>query len=31
MRYAIDTKPTYYKSISVTEKELVAYNKKYGL
>lgn len=31
MRYAIDTKPTYYKSISVTEEELVAYNEKYGL
>ena len=31
MRYAIDKKPTYYKSIKVDNTELDAYNKKYGL
>lgn len=31
MRYAIDRKPVYYKSISVTEEELMSYNKKYDL
>lgn len=31
MRYAIDHKPTYYKSIAVSEDELIEYNNKYGL
>lgn len=30
LRYAIDKKPTYYKSISVSDTELVSYNEKYG-
>lgn len=31
MRYAIDVKPTYYKSIKVLDSELEDYNAKYGL
>lgn len=31
MRYAIDVKPTYYKSIEVLDSELEDYNTKYGL
>lgn len=31
MRYAIDHRPTYYKSIAVSEEELQDYNNKYGL
>jgi hypothetical protein len=30
MRYAIDKKPIYYKSIYVTDEEVAAYNEKYG-
>lgn len=30
LRYAIDKKPTYYKSIAVSDTELVSYNEKYG-
>lgn len=30
MRYAIDEKPVYYKSIQVDDEELTEYNKKYG-
>lgn len=30
MRYAIDKKPKYYKTIAVSQKELEAYNKKFG-
>lgn len=30
MRYAIDKKPVYYKSISVQNKDVEEYNKKYG-
>ena len=31
LRYAINKKPTYYQSITVTDAELDEYNKKYGL
>ena len=30
LRYAIDKKPTYYKSIAVSDAELISYNEKYG-
>jgi hypothetical protein len=30
MRYAIDVKPIFYKSIEVSDGELEGYNKKYG-
>ena len=31
MRYAIDTRPTIYTSIDISDDELIDYNKKYGL
>lgn len=31
MRYAIDNKPTFYKTIEVDDNELLAYNEKYGM
>lgn len=31
MRYAIDVKPNYYRSITVSDKEVEAYNNKYNL
>jgi hypothetical protein len=31
MRYAIDVKPNYYKSIQVSDAEVENHNKKYGL